>query len=1004
MEKTMRRRGLLSILLVLTLLLAPLSALRVRADQGVEGSASHTGDGWTPTVTISVNNKSDKTVSGWTMTFTCLDGMTIDNTWGCKVSVSGNICTVTGDGYGKEIAPGGNAGNIGFNYKVDPNNPVDWTPGKATVKPTFAVDTPDPTKPDPTKPDPTKPDPTKPDPTKPDPTKPDPTKPEPTETHQEPVKPSETTKSPTAAPTKAPTETTPKPETTAVPTDSSSEPEPSESTIGSLDPVDGDDWLTTVGNRIVDKDGKQVWLTGVNWFGYNTGSNIFDGCWSCNMETAIRSIADHGFNVLRIPMSSELILAWKNGEYPQANFNQAENAELVGMNSLQIFDYAISLCRKYGLKVMLDIHSANTDASGHMTNLWYTDKVSLQDYYDSLSYIAERYKDNDTIIAIDLKNEPHGKANEEKAIWNDSDLDNNWKHVAEVAGNLVLDKNPHLLIVIEGIEIYPKDISANGDFSSTNMDDYLTTWWGANLRGVKDYPIDFGSEARNRQIVYSPHDYGPTVYKQPWFEGDYNFETLKTDCWNDNWLYIHNERIAPILIGEWGGFMEEPNLTWMTYIRQLIAENNLNFTFWCFNSNSGDTGGLVLDDFKTWDNTKYSFVKEVLWQQDDKFVGLDHAVPLGNRGISLSEYNGVIDPDNAPAETAAPSATTALPSGSEETSAPAETTKAAAAAAVVAKKGGFPVGKIVLYGFLLLLLILVAVLLYMFFKNPKAWNNLVDRLHLPEKLKRDIPWEIAPQTQSAAAEPVSKNNEFAGRYRPVARTAPAANASPAKAPAPDTKPSASVNRAATAAVAGTEAKSAFKPAEKKETPKMAASSASAQKKTTPVRRPDMRPSNRPKIRTAEEVEAEVHRLAEQMKAEQASKAPASVNAEAEKAASGEVKETVKAAPAAAPVRKSIAKKNEEDVPAIVKSLREQEAKAAQTPAPAEEILPTWASSAPTLDHPIWAKPNNPSGADFADAYTPEKKAAPAPERKGPIKRPNMRPSARKPNDPTDENK
>ena len=722
------------------------------------------------------------------------------------------------------------------------------------------------------------------------------------------------------------------------------------------------------------------------------------------METAIRSIADHGFNVLRIPMSSELILAWKNGEYPQANFNQAENAELVGMNSLQIFDYAISLCRKYGLKVMLDIHSANTDASGHMTNLWYTDKVSLQDYYDSLSYIAERYKDNDTIIAIDLKNEPHGKANEEKAIWNDSDLDNNWKHVAEVAGNLVLDKNPHLLIVIEGIEIYPKDISANGDFSSTNMDDYLTTWWGANLRGVKDYPIDFGSEARNRQIVYSPHDYGPTVYKQPWFEGDYNFDTLKTDCWNDNWLYIHNERIAPILIGEWGGFMEEPNLTWMTYIRQLIAENNLNFTFWCFNSNSGDTGGLVLDDFKTWDNTKYSFVKEVLWQQDDKFVGLDHAVPLGNRGISLSEYNGVIDPDNAPAETAAPSATTALPSGSEETSAPAETTKAAAAAAVVAKKGGFPVGKIVLYGFLLLLLILVAVLLYMFFKNPKAWNNLVDRLHLPEKLKRDIPWEIASQTQSAAAEPVSKNNEFAGRYRPVARTAPAANASPAKAPAPDTKPSASVNRAATAAVAGTEAKSAFKPAEKKETPKMAASSTSAQKKTTPVRRPDMRPSNRPKIRTAEEVEAEVHRLAEQMKAEQASKAPASVNAEAEKAASGEVKETVKAAPAAAPVRKSIAKKNEEDVPAIVKSLREQEAKAAQTPAPAEEILPTWASSAPALDRPIWAKPNNPSGADFADAYTPEKKAAPAPERKGPIKRPNMRPSARKPNDPTDENK
>ena len=54
-------------------------------------------------------------------------------------------------------------------------------------------------------------------------------------------------------------------------------------------------------------------------------------------------------------------------------------------------------------------------------------------------------------------------------------------------------------------------------------------------------------------------------------------------------------------------------------------------------SNSGDTGGLVLDDFKTWDTQKYNFVKEVLWQQDGKFVGLDHEVPLGNNGISLSE-------------------------------------------------------------------------------------------------------------------------------------------------------------------------------------------------------------------------------------------------------------------------------------------------------------------------------------------------------------------------------
>jgi aryl-phospho-beta-D-glucosidase BglC (GH1 family) len=190
--------------------------------------------------------------------------------------------------------------------------------------------------------------------------------------------------------------------------------------------------------------------------------------------------------------------------------------------------------------------------------------------------------------------------------------------------------------MVEGIEIYPKDIKTNGDFKSQNEKDYYYNWWGGNLRGVADNPIDLGKY--QDKLVYSPHDYGPTVYEQPWFEGGYDFDSLMEDCWRDNWFYIQDDDIAPLLIGEWGGYMREPNLKWMTYLRQLISENKINHTFWCFNANSGDTGGLVLDDFQTWDTDKYEFVKEVLWQKDGKFVGLDHEIPLGSNGISLSEY------------------------------------------------------------------------------------------------------------------------------------------------------------------------------------------------------------------------------------------------------------------------------------------------------------------------------------------------------------------------------
>ena len=909
----------------------------------------------------------------------------------------------------------------------------------------------------------------------------------------------EATQVPTAEPTPSgagpvTTDTDPSQTSTTKPTETKPDPKG-----GSGKAAAGDDWLTTDGNKIVDKNGTQVWLTGVNWFGYNTGTNIFDGCWSCNMDAALKAIADHGFNLLRIPISAELINNWKDGVYPQANFNQATNAELVGMNSQEIFDYALRLCKKYGIKVMIDIHSANTDASGHMTNLWYTDKVSLQDYYSALVYIANRYKNDDTIVAYDLKNEPHGKPNEEKAIWNDSELDNNWRYVAKTAGWLILKYNPNALIVIEGIEIYPKDIKANGDFSSTNDADYYFNWWGGNLRGVKDYPIDFGSEEKNRQIVYSPHDYGPTVYKQPWFEGSFTYESLKKDCWDENWFYIYEDGTAPILIGEWGGFMnDEANLSWMTDLRQLISNYHLNYTFWCFNANSSDTGGLVKDDFTTWDNEKYEFVKEVLWQEDGKFVGLDHEVPLGANGISLSAYAGTItNPENpsGPTETTASETTE-----TSEPSASTPVTPAAAAAATAAKKG-VPAGKIVGYGFLALLLILVCICVYLYIKRPKDWNRFIDRFNLPEKLKRDIPWEVAPE--AAATTNASANNEFAGRFRPVARTSapseetkaaaapkatsaasspfkPAPTAPAAQRPATDrsaarpTTPAAPTTSAVPAAsdspfkpapaapvaqrpaaarpsasaAPAAQRPATARPAARPTTPAIPAAPAAPSAsdspfkparpespfKAAPIKRPNMRPAA---LSPEEEMSLEerVNRLAEQMKAEEAARqaalakaeAEAALNttAEAEKPQIDAAPKTQSAAPsrrpsafpmarpaarpaeaptaqtpsagrpagrpAETPAARPAAKPSEADIPPLAR----MGGAGASSEAPKEDlppIVPTWAHSEPEPGRPIWAKSNNTQAEESKPAM------------RAPIKRPNLRPSAKKPDDPTSDEK
>jgi aryl-phospho-beta-D-glucosidase BglC (GH1 family) len=399
----------------------------------------------------------------------------------------------------------------------------------------------------------------------------------------------------------------------------------------------GDDWLHTDGNKILDAKGNEVWLTGVNWFGYNTGTNTFDGLWNSRLETTVRAVADRGFNLIRVPISAQLLNEWADGNYPKANYNNADNQELNAMNSLEIFDHFLKLAEDNGIKVLIDIHSAETDSMGHMANLWYTDKVSADEYLAALRWTAKRYKDNDTVIAFDLKNEPHGKPEEGSAaaIWNGSKADNNWRYMAERAALTVLNENPNVLVFVEGIEAYPIDVRSNSDYHSKSSGDYYFNWWGGNLRGVRDFPVELGKY--DDKLVYSPHDYGPTVYKQPWFEGNYDYNSLMKDCWEENWFYIHKDNIAPLHIGEWGGFMQEPNLKWMTCLRQLIKKYRLSHTFWCLNANSGDTGGLLLDDFKTWDEEKYAFVKEVLWQSNGKFVGLDHEIPLGKNGISISD-------------------------------------------------------------------------------------------------------------------------------------------------------------------------------------------------------------------------------------------------------------------------------------------------------------------------------------------------------------------------------
>ena len=88
-----------------------------------------------------------------------------------------------------------------------------------------------------------------------------------------------------------------------------------------------DDWLHAVGSGLYDKDGNQVWLTGANWFGFNCSENCAHGLYAADVDDFLSSVADHGINIIRFPISTTLLKSWMDGEPHKVSSVQAEDSQ-----------------------------------------------------------------------------------------------------------------------------------------------------------------------------------------------------------------------------------------------------------------------------------------------------------------------------------------------------------------------------------------------------------------------------------------------------------------------------------------------------------------------------------------------------------------------------------------------------------------------------------------------------------------------------------------------------
>lgn len=341
-------------------------------------------------------------------------------------------------------------------------------------------------------------------------------------------------------------------------------------------------WHTS-GRQLLDAAGQPVRMTGVNWFGAETSNYAPHGLWSRGYKDMLDQIKSLRYNTLRLPYSSQL---FDSGSAPNS-IDYAKNPDLQGLNGLQILDRIVAYAGRIGLKVVLDRHRPD---SGGQSALWYTAAYPESRWISDWTMLARHYAGDTTVIGADLHNEPHSPA-----CWGCGDQTRDWRLAAERAGNAVLAANPNWLIIVEGV-------------NDQGGDNY---WWGGNLQGAAQYPVRLNVANR---LVYSAHDYATSVYPQPWFD-DPSFPANLAGIWDKNWGHLYKNNVAPVLLGEFGTTLRDPrDQTWLRTLMAYLGKGTggISFTFWSWNPNSGDTGGILNDDWTTVNTAKQSYLDPYL--------------------------------------------------------------------------------------------------------------------------------------------------------------------------------------------------------------------------------------------------------------------------------------------------------------------------------------------------------------------------------------------------------
>ena len=330
--------------------------------------------------------------------------------------------------------------------------------------------------------------------------------------------------------------------------------------------------LHTRGYQILDSKNHVVRLASVNWYGFDQKEFVPGGLDHATLAQIVEQIRALGVNSVRLP--------WANRTYEKnpvvPDYAVKANPQFRGKRALDVMDAVVSALARAHIMIVLDNHVSCADwccKDDDGNGLWYSADYPEGKWLADWRDIVLRYKNQRWVVGADLRNELRNGAR-----WGGSDPQRDWHAAAERGGNVVLDANPKLLVMVEGPQ-YSTDFTA---FAS----------------------LPLKLKVPNR-LVYSPHAYASGSHTFA------SYDEMKQVFDTRAGFLLHNQPAVPLWVGEFGTCQSldcGANSQWFIWFVRYLKENNLSWGYWPLNGtqssgysrtyNSLETYGLLTPDYK----------------------------------------------------------------------------------------------------------------------------------------------------------------------------------------------------------------------------------------------------------------------------------------------------------------------------------------------------------------------------------------------------------------------